>query len=177
MALHMKGGTVEGLGMKQLEQLRYGVVPGQGLVCGEGWVKIDIMTGYRVDPSRSGAFPSVTDCAWLLASLVLMRQAGSERQAVVRQTLSRCRVCVARRQTATLMCMCASKKRAGVSARGSNTLCVVLLCGCSRDLKISKSVVMENKPAVGLRCFSSVFSLSKRVVQLHQSRRELLFHH
>jgi hypothetical protein len=24
MALHMKGGTVEGLGMKQLEQLRYG---------------------------------------------------------------------------------------------------------------------------------------------------------
>ena len=156
MALHMKGGTVEGLGMKQLEQLRYGVVPGQGLVCGEGWVKIDIMTGYRVDPSRSGAFPSVTDCAWLLASLVLMRQAGGERHAHVH-------VCL--------------EKKAGVSARGSNTWCVVLLCGCSRDLKISKSVVMENKPAVGLRCFSSVFSLSKRVVQLHQSRRELLFHH
>jgi hypothetical protein len=69
-----------------------------------------MVTGYCADPSRSGAFLSVPDCAWLLASLVLMRQAGGERQAVVRQTLSRCWVCVARRQTATLMCMCLEKE-------------------------------------------------------------------
>jgi hypothetical protein len=35
MALHMKGGTVEGLGMKQLEQLRYVSRPDKGWCAGK----------------------------------------------------------------------------------------------------------------------------------------------
>ena len=65
-----------------------------------------MMTGYCADPSRSGAFPSVTDCAWLLASLVLMRQAGGERHAHVH--VPRKRGPLSRRVVATRGALCCS---------------------------------------------------------------------